>query len=260
MATMAFAAITVALTLPACGGDTKDSKSAGAASRPTIVVFAASSLKKAFTQYAEDFRPARVRLSFAGSDDLAAQIREGVAVDVFAAANTLLPDDLFSANLVERPATFAGNRLVIAVPASGSNVASLADLAKSGVTIAAGSASVPVGEYTRAVLAKLPAAQRKAILANVRTNEPDVAGIVGKLTQGAVDAGFVYVTDVKASGGKLRAIPLPARLDPTVAYGIAIVNSTKNHDAASAFVDGVLSQAGQKVLQAAGFEPPPAPK
>ena len=44
----------------------------------------------------------------------------------------------------------------------------------------------------------LPAEQREAILANVRSNEPDVAGVVGKVAQGAVDAGFVYVTDVRA--------------------------------------------------------------
>ena len=43
----------------------------------------------------------------------------------------------------------------------------------------------------------------------MRSNEPDVTGIVGKLTQGAVDAGFVYVTDVNATGGELKAIELP---------------------------------------------------
>ena len=85
----------------------------------------------------------------------------------------------------------------------------LDDLAKPGVTIAMGAESVPVGSYTRKVLDGLPAEQRKAILANVRSNEPDVAGVVGKVAQGAVDAGFVYVTDVEATGGELKAIELP---------------------------------------------------
>ena len=70
---------------------------------------------------------------------------------------------------------------------------------------------MPIGSYTRETLAKLPPAQEKAILANVRSNEPDVKGIVGKLTQGAADAGFVYVTDVNATNGKLKAIELPER-------------------------------------------------
>src|SRR5689334_9073953 len=136
--------------------------------------------------------------SFAGSDQLAAQIRAGARPDVFAAANTKLPQQLYGAGLAEKPVVFATNKLVLAVPTSGSHkVGSLADLAKPGVTIAVGSASVPIGSYTRQVLARLPAKQAKAIQANFKSNEPDVSGIVGKLTQGAVDAGFVYVTDVK---------------------------------------------------------------
>ena len=48
----------------------------------------------------------------------------------------------------------------------------------------------------------------------MRSNEPDVKGIVGKLTQGAADAGFVYITDVKAASGELKAIKLPSDLEP----------------------------------------------
>ena len=88
---------------------------------------------------------------------------------------------------------------MLAVP-KGSEIDSVDDLTAAGVKIAIGSESVPIGSYTREALAKLPPAQEKAILANVRSNEPDVKGIVGKLTQGAVDAGFVYVTDVNAAG------------------------------------------------------------
>ena len=52
-------------------------------------------------------------------------------------------------------------------------------------------------------------------------------GVVGKLTQGAADAGFVYVTDVEATNGKLRAIELPKRLRPSVAYGVAVVEGSE---------------------------------
>ena len=147
----------------------------------------------------QGFDAATVRASFAGSDELAAQIRQGVKPDVFASANTKLPDELYKEGLVEKPVVFAANELVLAVPADGT-VTGLDDLAKPGTTIAMGSESVPVGAYTRKVLDGLPAGQREAILANVRSNEPDVAGVVGKVAQGAVDAGFVYVTDVEATG------------------------------------------------------------
>ena len=225
----------------------------------TLTVSAASSLKTALTRYGGEFEEAKARFSFAGSDELAAQIRKGARSDVFASANTKLPDELYAEDLVENPVTFAGNRLVLAVPAdAGAGVTSLRDLQRSGTTIAIGSESVPIGAYTRTVLSKLPESDSSAILRNVRTEEPDVAGIVGKLTQGAVDAGFVYVSDVRATDGKLKAIELPESLQPTVAYGVAIVKGTKHEEAAKAFVDGLLDGDGQQALEAAGFEPPPA--
>jgi molybdate transport system substrate-binding protein len=241
-------ALLLAVALGGCGGgDSGSSKS--------LTVSAASSLKSAFTDYGDGFDGARVRLSFAGSDELAAQIRKGVRPDVFAAANTKLPDALYAEGLAQKPVVFAGNRLVIAVPA-GSDVKSVADLAKPGTKLAIGSESVPVGEYTRTVLAKLPPAQSKAILANVRSSEPDVNGVVGKLAQGAVDAGFVYVTDVVATDGKLRAIELPTALQPTVSYGVAIVKGAKNPDGARKFVDGLVQGDGARILREAGFEKP----
>jgi molybdate transport system substrate-binding protein len=135
-------------------------------------------------------------------------------------------------------------------------MASLDDLAKPGTTIAMGSESVPVGAYTRKVLDGLPAGERKAILANVRSNEPDVGGVVGKVAQGAVDAGFVYATDVQAAGGELQAIDLPAGLKAQVAYGVAVVKGAKHPAQAKAFVAGLLRGAGRDALDRAGFLPP----
>jgi molybdate transport system substrate-binding protein len=244
----------VALALVGAGCGSGGSSGGG---KPDLVVSAASSLKDAFTQYAQQFPDAKVRESFAGSDELAAQIQQGVNPDVFASANTKLPEELFLKGLVEKPVVFAGNRLVIAVPAHGAKVASLADLEKPGVTVAMGAASVPVGSYTRKVLAGLPHAESAKLLANVRSNEPDVAGVVGKVTEGAVDAGFVYITDVDATDGKLEAIELPKSLQPQVAYGVAVVKGAKHPKQAREFIDGLLHGAGQKALLAAGFEPPP---
>lgn len=228
------------------------------ASKPNLVVSAAASLKAAFTGYAKQFSQATVSYSFAGSDVLSAQIEQGIKPDVFASANTKLPDMLYAKGLVAKPIVFAANKLVIAVPANSSKVKSIADLERPGVTIAIGSATVPIGSYTRKVLAKLPARQSQAILSNVRSDEPDVSGIIGKLTQGAVDAGLTYITDVKATHGALRAIPLPASLQPVVAYGVAIVKGDVHPKQAQAFIQGLLSGAGRADLLAAGFLPPPS--
>jgi molybdate transport system substrate-binding protein len=242
-----------------CGtGDSGGSSAGSGGSKPTLTVSAAASLNKAFTAYGRQFHDATARFSFAGSDELAAQIRQGIKPDVYAAANTKLPEQLYAKGLVEKPTVFAGNRLVLAVPSGQTKVGSLADIEKPGVTVAVGSASVPVGSYTRKVLDKLPGSRRHAILTNVRSEEPDVAGIVGKLTQGAVDAGFVYISDVRGAGGRLKAIELPADLQPSVAYGAAVVKGAQHPAQAKAFIDGLVSGAGERALKDAGFEPPPS--
>jgi molybdate transport system substrate-binding protein len=240
------AVMVVAAALTGCGD-----------SEQPLVVSAAASLKQAFTAYGNEFGGAEPRFSFAGSDELAAQIEQGVKPDVYAAANTKLPDQLYDKGLVEKPTVFAGNRLVLAVPASGAKVGSLADLEAKGVKLAIGAQDVPIGAYTRAVVDRLPAAQRQAILANVRTEEPDVSGIVGKLTAGAVDAGFLYISDVRGAEGSLKAIELPDDLQPAVAYGVAVVKGAKHPEQARKFIDGLLHGQGADALQAAGFEPPP---
>jgi molybdate transport system substrate-binding protein len=227
----------------------------GGGGNPTIKVSAASSLKKAFEAYSKNFEGAQVSFSFAGSDELAAQIRQGVKPDAYAAANTKLPLDLYAKGLVEKPVEFASNRLVIAVPAGAHKVAAIGDLTKPGIRIAAGAASVPIGSYTRKVLGNLDPAQAHAIEQNIRSNEPDVAGIVGKVGTGAVDAGFVYVTDVRAAKG-LTGITLPARLQPRVIYGAAVVKDAPNPGEARRLVDGLLSGQGRRALDDAGFGRP----
>lgn len=242
------ALIACAVALAGCGGSGK----------PTLTVSAAASLQKALTTYGGQFSPAATRFSFAGSDALAAQIEQGVRPNLFASANTKLPDLLYAKGLVDKPVVFTANKLVLAVPAGSTKVRSLGDIEKAGVTLVVGTATVPVGDYTGKVLARLTGAQRGAIEANVRDREPDVTGIVGKLTQGAADAGFLYATDVKATDGKLRAIDLPASLQPRVAYAIAVVKGTAHRSAAQQFIAGLLGGSGRRDLLADGFLPPPA--
>jgi molybdate transport system substrate-binding protein len=213
------------------------------------MVSAAASLEPPFTALGG------ARFSFAGSDQLAAQIRAGARPDVFAAANSKLPDALYADQLVEKPVAFARNQLVVAVK-QGSGIRSIAQLARPGVAIAMGSDTVPVGAYTATTLARLPAGQRSAIEHNVRSRDPDVAGVVGKVTQGAVDAGFVYLTDVVATRGALRAVRLPTALQPEVVYEAAVVRGSSHAAAARAFVRGLVHGRAADLLRRAGFEAP----
>jgi molybdate transport system substrate-binding protein len=223
----------------------------GGGDSPRLTVSAAASLSDALTRCSHG-----VRLSFAGSDEVAAQIRQGARVDVFAAANMKLPAALHAEGRVGMPRAFATNQLVIAVPRR-SSVRSLGDLARPGTKLVIGAAGVPVGDYTRTVLGRLGAAQRRAILRGVRSTEPDVNGVVGKVALGAADAGFVYASDVKASDGRLRAVGLPARLQPTVVYGAAVVRRSKQPAQARRYLDGLVGGLCARALRAAGFGPPP---
>jgi len=154
--------VVTALALASCGG----------ANKPTLTVSAAASLQKAFATYGRGFTSATVRFSFAGSDTLAAQIEQGVRPNLFASANTKLPAVLYAKHLVDKPVVFTANKLVLAVPAGSTRVRGLADFEKPGVTLVIGTPTVPVGDYTDTVLARVGSAQRRAIVANVKDRGP----------------------------------------------------------------------------------------
>jgi molybdate transport system substrate-binding protein len=248
--------VIVALIVAGCGGGSSSSGSTASGSGSgKLIVLGASSLTEAVTKYGEAFEGASVKTSFAGSDELAAQIQQGAKADVFASADTDYPQELFEEGLVEKPQVFARNELVIAVP-EGSDIKSLSDLTKPGVKLVIGDPSVPVGSYTRTVLGRLPAAQREAITSNVVSEETEVSSIVAKLEAGAADAGFVYVTDEKGAEG-LQPVELEAKLQPDVEYGVAVVKSSGDKPAAEEFVAGLIEGEGQEDLREAGFLPPP---
>ncbi len=243
------------LTAAAAGGALVGCGSDSSAGEASLVVFAASSLETAMSEYAESFSGAEVKSSYAGSDQLAAQIRQGAPADLFASADTEYPEQLHEEGLVEESRVFAGNRLVIAVPA-GSEIDSLDDLAKPGTDLVIGDPSVPVGGYTRIVLDRLPAEQKDATLANVRSEEPEVSSVVAKLEQGAADAGFVYATDV-LTAADLSTVQLPEDLQPEVAYAAAVLTGSGQKPEAERFVDGLIEGEGAERLRQAGFLPPP---
>ena len=159
-----------------------------------VTVYAAASLTEALPRIAPS-----ARFQFAGSNQLALQIRQGAPADVFASASPIYTQQLYREGLVERPRTFATNSLVLAVPRRNpAAIRSVFDLAKRPkLKLVVAGAKVPVGLYTREVLKRLGLLRvlRKAV-----SQEPDVKGIVGKLALGEADAGFVYATDVRAAG------------------------------------------------------------
>jgi molybdate transport system substrate-binding protein len=229
------AALALAALIAACGGSGPD--------RPTV--FAAASLTEVFRELDPD-----ARFNFAGSDELAAQLREGAEADIYAAASRRDPEQLFAEGLVERPRVFATNRLVLIVPTTDdAGIESLADLDRNGVKLVVGAEGVPIGDYTREVLDDAGASD---VLDRVVSEEQDVKGVVGKVALGEADAGFVYATDARVAGPGVRAIELPTVAAADIRYLIAVVRGG-DRAAGDAFVDLVLSERGRAALAAAGF-------
>jgi molybdate transport system substrate-binding protein len=211
-----------------------------------LTVFAAASLTDAFQSFDHN-----ETYSFAGSNTLAAQIQQGAPADVFASASPQYTQDLYRRKLVEKPVTFASNRLLLIVPKSNpAGLTSVYDLARKDVKLVVAAPAVPVGSYTRTVLRKLGLS---AVLGKVVSQESDVKGVVGKVALGQADAGFVYVTDVKPVAGQVAAIRIPAWAQPRVRYEIAVVAASSHKPAARAWIKRLLAKQGQAALARAGF-------
>jgi molybdate transport system substrate-binding protein len=214
-----------------------------------LTVYAASSLTDVFPQ----IEPAQ-KYQFGGSNTLAAQIQQGAPADVFASANTTLPNQLYAKGLCSQPVVFTRNTLVIVVPTSNPRgIRSIYDLAKPGVKLDVAGPGVPVGSYTLQILRNMNLTA--AVTKNVVSQETDVREVLSKVALGEADAGFVYSTDARTVPGKVKVIKVPAWAQPKVQYGICVVSSSGNKTGAKAFVNKLLSKAGQAKLLAAGFLP-----
>jgi molybdate transport system substrate-binding protein len=221
---------------------------AAARSGSDLTVFAASSLTDAFPKI-----DGSATYSFAGSNTLEAQIRQGAPADVFASANTALPNGLHRDHRCSKPVVFTRNTLVVIVPRKNpAHIHHVSDLASGGVKLVIAARGAPVGTYTLQVLKRLHLFR---VLRNVVSRETDVREVLAKVALGEADAGFVYSTDARTVPRKVRTITIPARGQPNVRYGICVVAGAPHKDAAQAFVKRVLSKAGQRILITYGFLP-----
>ena len=229
--------------------------SSPAAQTGSITVFAASSLKGTFTEIGKQFETAHpgdtVKFNFGASSALAEQINSGAPADVFASASPKNMDQVVTPGNASNQQDFAKNTAEVAVPPSNpANVTSVNDLAKSSVKVALCQPQVPCGVVAAEVFKNV------GITVKPVTLQPDVKSVLTQVELGNVDAGVVYVTDVKAAGSKVKGVTIPAGQNASTLYPIATISSSKEMSIAQAFVAYVLSPAGQQVLAAAGFEKP----
>ena len=241
--------LTVLATLVGCSSNPTDTPQ-------KIIVFAAASLKKSFTEIGQRFTAdnpgAAVEFSFAGSSDLVTQLIQGAPADVFASADAANMDKAAKAGLLAGEAhSFASNTLTIAVaPGNPRRITSLKDLAQQGASVVVCAPVVPCGSATEKV------EQAAGIRLDPVSEESSVADVLNKVVTGQADAGLVYLTDVQGAGDTVTGVTFPEAAAAMNSYPIAVLNQSTQTDVATKFVDLVTGEVGQKILAAAGFAQP----
>lgn len=253
--------LTAVLTaaLAGCGsggtdGDAPEGPAAAGDAAGEITVLAASSLSEVFEDLAaafEDANPgARVRLSFAASPTLVAQVQEGAPADVVATADDVTMDKLVESGDVAEPRDFARNELAIAVaPGNPEGIGGIGDLARSGLVVVLCDMTVPCGRLAD------EAFESAGVSVDAASREQNVKATLAKVELGEADAAVVYATDTHANDA-VTEIPIPSGQNVTAALPIATVRDARNASTAERFADFVLSGRGREMLLAAGFLAP----
>lgn len=250
--------------LVACGGSSGGGGEEQSESS-TLTVLAASSLTDSFGELEGTFEEQNggvdVSTSFAGSSELLAQVQQGAPADVFASADEAKMDTALAEGLVAEPEVFVRNRPVVIVPADNSaGIEEFRDLAVADAQIVLAEEAVPIARYAEEVLDDVDAEYGVGFAQRVRdklvSREANVRASANRVALGEADATFVYVSDVTEDiRDQVRVVEIPEELNVVATYPIATIEESQNPELAQAWVDLVLSDEGQRVLEKYNFEP-----
>lgn len=251
------------LILTACGPRPSTSEE----NNGELIVFAAASLAEAFDEATTQFELANpgveVVLNLAGSQQLAHQLSQGAPADVFASANEGQVKAAIEAGRVRKGSqqTFASNRLVVIIPANNpAGLRTLSDLGQPGLRLVLAAPEVPAGRYAALLLDRASDDPgygpifRDGVLANVVSFEENVRAVLSKVRLGEADAGIVYASDVASGmGDEINQLQIPEQLNVEAEYVVAPVADGEQPALVRKFIDYLLGESGQEILQAYGF-------
>lgn len=227
----------------------------GAAGPVTLTVLAASSLTDVFAElgrgYERSHQDVRLRFVYAGSQELAAQVKDGAPADVLATADVRTMDGVAKQVPREGRRVFAYNSLTVAVaPGNPRRIKGLADLARPRLRVVLAAEPVPIGGYSRQALAKA------GVTVRPRSEEIDARSVLTRVRTGEADAGIVYITDMRSAGRAASSVPIPAAQNVTATYPAGVTADSDHEAAAAAFVTWLGSAEAKNVLDKNGFRTP----
>ena len=259
----------------AAPAETAAPETESAAEPVELIVFAAASMTETLTvlasQYIADHPEVTVVFNFDSSGTLKTQIQEGAQCDIFISAGQKQMNQL---DITAKPEVntegldfvlegsrfnILENRVALAVPEGNpAGIESYDDLIaklKAGkVILAMGNSDVPVGQYTQKILAFYGLAEETLAAAGSVTYGSNVKEVTTQVSEAAVDCGVIYQTDA-FSAGLTVVDTATAEMCGQVIYPAAIVKTSQNVEAAQAFLDYLVSDAGDAVFEAVGFTP-----
>ncbi|NMB85802.1 MAG: molybdate ABC transporter substrate-binding protein [Methanothrix sp.] len=233
-----------------------------------LTVFCGAGLTGALSEIGEIYENSSnvsVKFNFDGVPALRAQIEQGAYADILVSANLKHMNALMSEGFIDNSTVkvFARNKVAIIVPNDNpANITGLKDLAVPGVKILMGTKDLPAGDYALMVLDKLAMdpeygpGYKEAVLANVVSQETTVNRIVSKVAMGEADAGFAFNSDVSPQMvGKVTRILIPDRYNVEGDFPVGVLSQSKYPQEARAFIEVLMSEKGQAVLDRYGFIP-----
>lgn len=240
-----------------------------------LTVFAAASMTETLTEIAELYKEVAPNVTlvfnFDSSGTLKTQIEEGADCDVFISAAPKQMNQLDSAAgeeanpdgldfvLQGSRIDLLENKVVLAVPednpAGITSYDGLAEGLNNGtVLLAIGNADVPVGQYTQKIFDYYGLSEEALAQAGCITYGSNVKEVTTQVSEGTVDCGIIYSTDAHSAG--LTVVDTAtAEMCGQVIYPAAVLNISKNAEAAQAFLDFLTGEEASQVFEAVGFAP-----
>ncbi len=276
--------VLLALTFCACGSskETAENKETGVREeleekkeKVELIVFAAASMTETLTELGKKYMAENdnitIQFNFDSSGTLKTQIQEGADCDVFISAGQKQMNQLDieadpavnteGLDFVLKGSRFdiLENKVALAVPED--NPAAIntyddmvAGLKSGSIMLAMGNSDVPVGQYTQKILKFYDLNEEELAAVGSITYGSNVKEVTTQVSEATVDCGIIYQTDA-FSAGLAVVDTATAQMCGQVVYPAAVMNISKQPEAAVAFLEYLTGDTANEVFKNVGFTP-----